>query len=65
MFWKESLAGEKLMQVEVIERSLKWCSKLFCEYENGCFKKTKHVNFFEKRIFVTPWYAHVRVRTRG
>ena len=49
MFWKESLAGEKLMQVEVIERSLKWCSKLFCEYENGCFKKTKHVNFFEKR----------------
>ena len=30
------------------------------ESENGCFKKTKHAKFSEKRIFLTPWYAHVR-----
>ena len=30
--------------------------------QNGCFKKTKHAKFSEKRIFLAPWYAHVRVR---
>ena len=30
------------------------------EFQNMCFKKTKHVNFSEKRTFLTPWYAHVR-----
>ena len=29
------------------------------ESQNGCFKKTKHVKFSEKRTFLTPWYAHV------
>ena len=24
---------------------------------NGCFKKTKHAKFPEKRIFLPPWYA--------
>ena len=24
------------------------------ESQNGCFKKTKHANFSEKRIFFTP-----------
>ena len=28
------------------------------ESQNGCFKKTKHVKFSEKRIFLTTWYAH-------
>ena len=28
--------------------------------QNGCFKKTKHVKFSEKRTFLTRWYAHVR-----
>ena len=32
------------------------------ESQNGCFKETKHAKFSEKRTFVTPWYAHVRVR---
>ena len=35
------------------------------ESQNGCFKKTKHVKFSGKRTFLTPWYAHVRVRIRG
>ena len=30
------------------------------ESQNGCFKKTKHAKFSEKRTFLTPWYAHVR-----
>ena len=32
------------------------------ECQNGCFKKTKHTKFAEKRTFFAPWYAHVRVR---
>ena len=35
------------------------------ESQNGCFKKTKHVEFSEKRRFLAPWYVHVRVRIRG
>ena len=27
--------------------------------QNGCFKKTKHVKFSKKQIFLTPWYAHI------
>ena len=27
-------------------------------------RKTKHTKFSEKRTFLTPWYAHVRVRIR-
>ena len=27
--------------------------------QNGCFKKTKHTKFSEKRTFLTSWYAHV------
>ena len=30
------------------------------ESQNGCFKKTKHAKFSEKRTFLTLWYAHVR-----
>ena len=30
------------------------------ESQNGCFKKTKHSNFSQKRTFLPPWYAHVR-----
>ena len=26
------------------------------ESHNGCFKKTKHLKFSEKRTFLTPWY---------
>ena len=29
------------------------------ESQNGCFKKTKHVEFSEKQAFLTPWYAHI------
>ena len=32
------------------------------ESQNGCFMKTKHTKFSEKRTFLTPWYAHVRVK---
>ena len=32
------------------------------ESQNGCFKKTKHAKFSEKRTFLTPWYAHVKSR---
>ena len=35
------------------------------EFQNGYFKKTKHAKFFEKRTFLTPWYAQVCERTRG
>ena len=35
------------------------------ESQNGCLKKTEHAKFSEKRTFLTPWYAHVRVRIRG
>ena len=30
------------------------------ESQDGCFKKTKHAKFSEKRTFLTPWYTHVR-----
>ena len=29
--------------------------------QNGCFKKTKHAKFSEKRTFLIPWYAHDEV----
>ena len=35
------------------------------ETQNEFFKKTKNAKFSEKRIFLTPWYAHVRVHIRG
>ena len=35
------------------------------EFQNGCYKKTKQAKFSEKRMFLTPWYAHVHVRIRG
>ena len=35
------------------------------ESQNGCFRKTKPPKFCEKRIFLTPWYAHVHVRSGG
>ena len=28
------------------------------ESQNGCYKKTKHIKFSEKRTFLTPWYTH-------
>ena len=31
------------------------------ESQNGCFKKTKHTKFFEKRIFLTTWYHLITV----
>ena len=33
------------------------------ESQNGDNKKVKHAKFSEKRTFLTPWYAHVHVRT--
>ena len=33
------------------------------ESQNGCFKKTKHAKFSEKRTFLTLWYTHVCTRT--
>ena len=35
------------------------------ETQNGGNKKTKHVKFSEKRTFLTPWDAQVRVRIMG
>ena len=35
------------------------------EFQNRCFKETKHIKFSGKRTFLTPWYTHVRVRIRG
>ena len=35
------------------------------EPQNGCLKERKHAKFSEKRIFLTPWYAHVHVSIRG
>ena len=32
---------------------------------NGCYKRTKHAKFSEKRTFFTLWYAHARVHTQG
>ena len=29
------------------------------EPQNGCFKKTKHTKFSEKRTFLTPWYRKI------
>ena len=30
------------------------------ESQNGGNEKTKHAKFSEKRILLTPWYAHVK-----
>ena len=35
------------------------------ESQNRGNKKAKHAKFSEKRTFLTPWYAYVRVRVRG
>ena len=35
------------------------------ESQKGCFKKTKHAKFWEKRTFLTTWYVHTYVRIRG
>ena len=40
-------------------------NKVKGESQNGCFKKTKHAKFSEKRTFLIPWYAHVGVRIMG
>ena len=32
------------------------------ETQNGCYKKIKHTKFSERQTFLTPSYAHVRVR---
>ena len=32
------------------------------ESQNGGKKKAKHAKFSEKRTFITPWYAHERMR---
>ena len=29
-----------------------------CEYQDGCFKKTKHTKFSEKQTFLTPFVYH-------
>ena len=34
------------------------------ESQNVYYNKTKHTKFCEERPFLTPWYAHVRVRIR-
>ena len=53
------LLGRKLKHYIVKSNSLVIRQK--GESQNGCFKKTKHANFSEKRTFLTRWYAHVRV----
>ena len=30
-----------------------------CEWQDGCFKETKHAKFSEKRTFLIPWFAHI------
>ena len=35
------------------------------EYQNGCYKKTKHAKISEKLTIITPWYAHAHVRISG
>ena len=35
------------------------------EPQKRCFKKTKPAKFSKKRTFLTPWYAHIRVRIKG
>ena len=35
------------------------------ESQNGCFKKTKHAKFPDKRTFLTCWYAHTYVCVSG
>ena len=32
------------------------------ESQNGCFKKTKHAKYSEKRTFLIPWYARARMK---
>ena len=35
------------------------------ESQNGCFKKTKHAKFSQKRTFLTTWYTHVYTHVSG
>ena len=35
------------------------------ESQNGCYKKTKHAKFHEKRTNLNPSYPHVREHIRG
>ena len=36
-------------------------NKAMGESQNGCFKKTKHAKFSEKRAFLTPWYKNIKI----
>ena len=42
-----------------------WVVGIVVISQNGFYKKTKHAKFSKKLTFLTPWYAHVRVRIRG
>ena len=35
------------------------------ESQNGCFKKTRHTKFSEKRTFLTRWYTHTYICISG
>ena len=53
-FWETSTTAFIFINLQGIISSAirqKW------ESLNGCFKKTKHAKFPEKRIFLPPWYA--------
>ena len=50
--------GEDLLGLGTI--SLNWnlsVIRQMGESQNGCFKKTKHIKFSDKRTFLTRWYA--------
>ena len=61
-FWRKKSLIMKLWFFQVLLSSV-ISQKL--ESQKGCFKKRKHAKFSEKRRFLTPWYAHVRVRIKG
>ena len=64
---KQSMAQEKSPGA-ILLMLIKYSSSVIRpkgESLNEFFKKTKHAKLFEKRTFLTPSYAHVRVRIRG
>ena len=40
-------------------------NKAMGESQNGCFKKTKHAKFSEKRAFLTPWYKNIKMNNKN
>ena len=67
--WVRNLVQISMWKIKRVEHDILYYASVMRqmgESQNGYFKKTKHVKFFEKRTFLTPvTISNVRVRIWG